>query len=123
MQKIVLLVLIYLLSCSCNTYDLPKCTFNDATQELSWLKEIIDNRNANPTEDMKYCYITQARNKRKTVFVFNDCNPTIFKTPQIYNCEGNIITKADGENVGVNDIKLKNERIIWQPVDFVCKLN
>jgi len=108
---------------SCSKYDLPKCDFKDATQDLLWLKEIIDDRNANPTTDMGYCYIVQAKLKRKTIFILADCNPEIDKITFVLNCEGNNLQDDEGRNIGVSEVDLKDEKIIWQPLDFACDLN
>lgn len=123
MNKMLFLVLCFLLLVSCNKYDIPKCSFNDATQELLWLKEIIDGRNANPTEDMRYCYVVQAKFKRKIVFLFNDCNPAIDKAVFLIDCEGNPVQNSDGENIGAGRDELKDWQIIWQPIDFRCDEN
>ncbi|MDB4293564.1 hypothetical protein N9954_09175, partial [Maribacter sp.] len=90
---------------------------------LPWLKELIDERNANPSESMKYCYIYQAKLKRKTVFVLGDCNPQIDKTTFVLNCEGKNLQDADRRNIGVSEVDLKDQKGIWQPVDFACDAN
>lgn len=122
MRKILLLLtVLYLLSsCSKDDFDLPRCKFNDATQDLPWLKSIIQDREANPTDDMKYCYIEQAKLKRKPVFVLGDCNPLVNKAVYVLDCEGNIVKNEDDEEVYAVDADLKDRRIIWKPTDFVC---
>jgi len=123
MKKVYIILLISVLFSSCNKFDIPKCSFNDATQELPWLKEIIDERNANPTENMKYCYITQGKFKRKTVFIFYDCNPAINKIAFLIDCEGETISDKDGKPIDAANSKIKNQKIIWQPADFACNIN
>ena len=122
-MKRALLISILLLINSCSKYDIPKCDFEDATQDLPWLKVIIDEREVNPTADMKYCYISQAELKQKTVFIFNDCNPAIDKVVFLVDCEGEPVKNKKGENVGTGVNGFKDERIIWKPVDFACDLN
>lgn len=123
MKRVILLIFVFTFLSSCNKYDIPKCDFDDATQDLLWLKDIIDEREANPTEDMIYCYIVQANLKRKAVFIFEDCNPEIDKFSFLLDCEGEPIKNKDGENIRTGEAGLKDERIIWKPDDFGCDLN
>ena len=116
------LFLLAILSCSKDEYNLPKCEFNDATQDLAWLKGIIEDRESNPTEDMKYCWIEQAKLNGKTVFIFEDCNPLINKAILVMDCEGNAIKDKDGKEIYARVVTLRDQRIIWKPVDFACNL-
>jgi len=120
MNKILLILPILCLFYSCNKYDIPKCDFGDPAEDLLWLKAIIDEREANPTEDMVYCYIVQGKLKRKTVFVFMDCNPSIDKATFVVNCEGDTVKDKNGSNLEVSEVNLKDEKVIWQPEDFAC---
>lgn len=120
MNKILLILPIFYLFYSCNKYDIPKCDFEDPTEDLLWLKAIIDKREANPTESMRYCFISQAKLKRRTVFIFGDCNPSINKETFVIDCEGETIKNKDGENIVVSGVDLKGEKGIWQPEDFAC---
>ncbi|MFK7811023.1 MAG: hypothetical protein AB8B59_00925 [Maribacter sp.] len=123
MRKAILFFMITCCLYSCNKYDIPKCDFDDATQDLLWLKDIIDERNANPTEEMFYCYISQGKLKRKTVFIFGDCNPAIDKATFVIDCEGEPIKNKDGENIIWTQGSLKDLRVIWKPDDFGCDLS
>ncbi|MFS4492992.1 hypothetical protein [Maribacter sp. 2308TA10-17] len=123
MKKTLLLLFVFCLINSCSKYDIPKCDFDDATQDLLWLKDIISEREANPTEYMRYCYISQAKLKRKTVFILGDCNPAINKIIFVLDCEGNPLQDKDGRNIGVSEVNLKDQKNIWQPDDFACEMN
>ncbi len=123
MKKILFTVFACSFITSCSKYDIPKCDFGDATQDLQWLKNIIEEREVNPTEDMLYCYISQAKLKTKTVFIFGDCNPFVDKVTFIIDCEGKTIKNKDGNNITVGEVSLKNERMIWKPDDFGCDSN
>lgn len=120
MNRILLILPILCLFYSCNKYDIPKCDFSDPTEDLLWLKDIIDDREANPTEGMRYCFISQAKLRRKTVFIFGDCNPAIDKVVFIIDCEGEPIKDSDGENITSSEVTLKDQRLIWIPEDFAC---
>ncbi|MFS4466460.1 hypothetical protein [Maribacter sp. 2210JD10-5] len=120
MRKLVMLLLLF--AGSCNKYDLPKCEFDDATQDLIWLKDIIEEREANPTDDMMYCYIVQGKLNKRPVFVLGDCNPLVNKVIFVLDCEGNAI-EEDGRKIGANEVDIKNQKIIWQPENFACDLD
>jgi len=125
MKKLLLLLpmIFFFYGCSKDDYDLPKCKFDNAAQDLVWLKAIIDDREASPTEDMKYCYIEQAKLNRKTVFIFMDCNPLVNKAIFVIDCEGNPILKDDGSReLTAPEVTLKKRKIIWRPKDFACNL-
>ena len=72
---------------------------------------------------MRYCYISQATLKRKPVFVLGDCNPAIDKITFVLNCEGNPIQDKDGRNIGISEVDLKDQKMIWRPADFGCDIN
>lgn len=116
-----LLLLVLFLTISCSSDDIsiiPACGVDNPSQELDWLKSEIDRRNANPGEDMKYCYIVQARLNGQDVFIYEDCNPLIDKAVFILDCEGNSI-----ETSGNSFADLENRSVIWKPSDFVCELS
>lgn len=124
MKKAILLVLFTsFLFLSCSDDDdilLPACGVNNAIQNLEWLKAEIDRRNANPTEDMKYCYIVQAKLDGEDVFIYEDCNPLIDKAIPFFNCEGTIINTQDNP-IGLDN--LRDKMIIWKRTDFVCQVS
>jgi len=123
MKRVYIFLLIFGVFNSCSKYDLPKCSFDDATEDLLWLKDIIDEREANPDENMMYCFITQATLKRKTVFVLGDCNPAIDKITFVLNCDGNPLQDGEGRNISVSEVNLENQKAIWLPADFACDSN
>ncbi|MEL6918549.1 MAG: DUF4377 domain-containing protein [Bacteroidota bacterium] len=94
----------------------PICEFENPAEDLDWLRIEIQKREGNPSEDMKYCYITQAEYDANPVFVYMDCNPFINKVIPIFDCLGTQLNKDN--NLFLDD--LENAKIIWQPTDFVC---
>ncbi|WP_299535073.1 hypothetical protein [Ulvibacterium sp.] len=113
-------VLFVLLSCS-NDDDVirPACGVDNPAKELSWLRMEIDEREANVTEDTKYCYITQGEYEGQPIFVYWDCNPLIDKAIPIFNCNGEMINGTSGRPISLDD--LENQIIIWRPALFVCE--
>lgn len=122
-MKIALNVLIALLVIhSCSDDDdmiRPACGVDNPVRELSWLRTEIDNREANITEDTKYCYITQGEYKGQTVFLYRDCNPLVDKGITILDCDGNWIDRTEENRFALRD--LENQIIIWKPAVFVCE--
>ncbi len=95
------------------------CSFDNAVEDLDWLRFEINQRELNPTEDMKYCYIAQAEIQNEPVFLYWDCNPIINKVILVYDCVGSIIGYLGNDNIKFED--LENMKIIWQPDNFVCQ--
>ncbi len=124
MKKIVVLFFfaLFLLVCCSNDDDnvRPACGVLNPVQDLAWLKSEIERRNANPSEDMKYCYIVQATLNAQDVFIYEDCNPLIDKAIFILDCEGNAIDTSDSSNSFAD---LESRKVIWKPRDFVCDLS
>lgn len=124
MRFLYLTILSGLLFCACSYEDglnaltqaVPGCDVLNPTQELSWLKAEIDQRDQNPSPDMKYCYILQGNINGKVVFVYEDCNPLANKLSMVLNCEGTVINTLHG----VNNSDVQNKTIIWRTKDYVC---
>lgn len=116
----ILVALLVLQSCSDDDDMIrPACGVDNPAKELSCLRTEINNREANITEDTKYCYITQGEYKGQTVFVYRDCNPLIDKGIPILDCDGNWIDRTEENRFALSD--LENQIIIWKPAVFVCK--
>lgn len=97
------------------------CGVNDPIRDLNWLAQEVEERETNPTEDTKYCYITQAEYQGETVFVYWDCNPLIDKIIPIFDCDGNQRNGLTGSPIALDD--LEGQRIIWRPPGFACNPN
>ncbi|RKN78435.1 hypothetical protein [Ulvibacterium marinum] len=116
----VLVALLVLQSCSDDDDMIrPACGVDNPAKELSWLRTEIDNREANITEDTKYCYITQGEYEGQTVFVYWDCNPLIDKNIPVFDCDGNMLGGTPENPISLDD--LENQIIIWKPALFVCE--
>ncbi|WP_350285181.1 hypothetical protein [uncultured Croceitalea sp.] len=123
-MKEVSLIIVLLLSFSCSNDDdlavIAACDVDNPIQDLAWLRTEIQNREANPTEDMKYCYITAEIYENQTVFAYLDCNPLIDKAILFLNCEGEFL---DGSSETVANLGERiSQTIIWKPRGFKCNL-
>lgn len=94
------------------------CKFNNPIENLDWLRFEIEQRELNPTEDMKYCYITQGEFNNKPVFLYEDCNPLVNKIIPVYDCLGNLLAVLGRDSITLEDVK--SQKIIWQPNGFLC---
>ena len=119
---IVFSLILILISCSDNDDQTNMvCGVDDPTTELDWLKAEIDERETNPTEDTKYCYISQASYENEAVFIYYDCNPLINKIFLIHDCEGNLLNNTEESQIIFDS--LEDSFIIWKPVNFACEVD
>ncbi|WP_343487706.1 hypothetical protein [Allomuricauda sp. d1] len=115
--------LLSLSSCSDDddsTSETAACGVGNPVEDLGWLQAEIIDREANPTEDTKYCYIEQAELNGQTVFIYEDCNPAINKIVPVFDCEGDFIGRIGNE---VQQNELSDSCVIWLPEDFACLIN
>lgn len=114
-----LLIVICCFGCSRNEDDpFSFCDVTNPTQELTWLKTEIENRNNNPTQDMKYCYIAWAKFKGQDIIFYGDCNPLVNKVIPFYNCKGELLNQTE---LGINISTIDQIKNIWTPSNFVCE--
>jgi len=97
------------------------CSFDNAVEDLDWLRFEIRRRELNPTTDMKYCYIAQGEIQDEPVFIYWDCNPVVNKVVVVYDCIGSSKGYLGEDSIKLED--LKNLKIIWQPDNFACQPN
>lgn len=113
--------ILLILSCS-DTDDSLKaiaaCGFDNALEELPWLKAEIKKREQSDSEEMRFCYIEQIEINGLTLFVLGDCNPAIDKHIPLINCEG-----SSDYVLPNGDSLVTSRQIIWKPKNFVCKFD
>lgn len=112
---------VWFISCSndgFSFFELQTCGEN-ALSELDWLRQEIQKRRQDSSEDAKYCYITKASVNGQTVFLYEDCNPLINKVIPIFDCQGNELGFWGDPNFQPEHIKDKT--IIFSPSDFACR--
>ncbi len=95
---------------SCKKENKNTCNVSNPTEDLGWLKEVIED-----SKDSEYAYVKQATYKRKTVFYWGSCDPLASWALIVKDCNGD---EAEGiENV---DEDLKNEFVLWQHPNSLC---
>jgi hypothetical protein len=117
-EKTIQLFVFAIIVFSCSDTDDSVCGTNNPIEDLSWLRDEIENREANTSDFNKYFYITQATFKFQTVFVFEDFCPFCNTAILVYDCTGNNIGQV---NADIQSKDIKNSRVIYQPNEFVCE--
>jgi hypothetical protein len=114
MKKIALFLLIVISSCQYD--DVPKtaCDVRDPANDLPWLKRMIHEMQSSSIH--QYLRIEQVEYEGEIGFYFNNCCPTCNTIPTFYKCSGEILTNIDAS-------KLISKGIVWQPIDFTCRMN
>lgn len=111
LSLISILALILIFSCDNEESENNFCDVSNPTEELSWLKTMINNFS-------DYEYIMVANYEGETVFYNVNCNPLVNSASTVFNCSGDFIGNT-------NDIRddLSNERLIWKHANSKCDFN
>lgn len=114
-QKSILLILVLILSFSCDKDDpvsTTSCGVKHPTEDLPWLKTMIEAWEANSVY-YKYMYVQQGTYLGQTVFLPGSCCPYCDYFFPVYNCDGEEVTIESGKSV--TDLKT-----IWKSADSQC---
>ncbi|MFC4873506.1 hypothetical protein [Negadavirga shengliensis] len=116
MRCLFLLPAFFLLFTSCHEEIDPNyaCSVEDPLNNLDWLAERI--REMEESTLSSYFYVSMARYRSKTVFVFKNCCPFCATVTPVVDCSGEEI----GHLGSIDPSKLKDEVIIWEGEDFAC---
>lgn len=90
---------ILLLFCSCDKDEQENTCGENPLENISWLKELVDNENN--TDDTSGLEIIQYTYKNNTVFSVNDCINCADAITVVYDCEKNVLCEFGGI-AGVN---------------------
>lgn len=115
-----LILLFLFIACADDDDNAVVCGVVSPLEDLSWLRTEVENRLEEDSEDLIYCYITEATYRGQTVFLYKDCNPTIFKVVPVYDCEGSFLG-ALGTQIEAEEIE--EECVIWRAPGFVCLID
>lgn len=110
-QFIFLLVMVLIvLTISCEKSSPLLCGGTEPVKSLPWLKMEVERINASG-----YCHtISRATYNNQTVYIVATCDPAIDSIPQLYDCDGNVLN-IPGDNY--QDIKFTG------PVELIWKTN
>jgi hypothetical protein len=119
MRYLFILPAIFLLFSSCHEELDPDyaCSVADPLNNLDWLAERVRETEESPLAP--YFYISMARYRSKTVFVFRNCCISCATVTPVVDCSGEVI----GYLGSIDPSKLKDEVIIWGGEDFACVLS
>ncbi len=88
------------------------CNVLNPAEEISWLKEAIDN-----VKEDEYSYYVMADYNGETVFYYVNCNPVVNYASFILNCNGDNL----GHTNNLQD-ELTNMTILWKHEASKCNL-
>jgi hypothetical protein len=95
---LILLVLTGLMTAACEKSSSEFCGGDRPEKTLTWLKEEIDLRSSSP-----YCQsISRSTYRNQTVFIFTFCDPNVNSIPQLYDCDGNLLSLTVEEYQNLN---------------------
>ncbi|MFC4873526.1 hypothetical protein [Negadavirga shengliensis] len=116
MRYLFILPVLFFLFSSCHEEIDPNyaCSVADPLNNLDWLAERV--RETEESSLAPYFYISMARYRSKTVFVFRNCCPFCATVTPVVDCSGEEI----GHLGSIDPSKLKDEVIIWKDEDFAC---
>ena len=125
MKIIFKLLVVCALVFSCNTIDdmieiKAFCSVENPTEDLTWLKNEIEEREQNITEFSKYLYIHQSTHNGATIIIYADCCPNCNSVYPVYNCEGAFIGIIGNREQDIPFDVLSEGQIIWKTNDFEC---
>ncbi|NMH89758.1 hypothetical protein [Flavivirga algicola] len=125
MKKIFLPVLLLLLIISsCKNDDdnsNTTCNVSNPVEDLTWLKEIIEDFKQSTLVDESYVY--KATYEGKTVFIIGNCCATCNSLTLVAYCNGDFVFNLDNKNDkdAYNNFLASYEgHLIWSSPNFVC---
>jgi len=124
MKKHVFILGISFLFLACNNSEefnaRSACGVDNPIENLTWLKNRIEQIEQDDKVDYQYSYIKQAYFEKQDVFIYANCDPLANSVFIVYNCSG--------ENIGfIGDEKfsfdvLKKGRVIWKTAENKCDI-
>jgi hypothetical protein len=113
------IVLMILISCKKDT-TAPTfkntCNVTNPAKDIPWLKNRIDALLISDQATLKYQYVLQAEYRKKTVFIFGNCNPASFAVFPVYSCT-NVLLGNMGQ---IPADSLLNQTTLWKSQGSLC---
>ena len=125
MKNIFKLLILCILVFNCNSNDdlleiKAFCSVDNPTENLAWLKNEIENREQNITEDSKYLYIYQSTHNSEVIIIYADCCPSCNSVYPVYNCKGESLGIIGYREQDIPFDVLSEGQIIWKTTNFEC---
>lgn len=117
LPSLILFIVFALLSCE-KDQSSKNCDANDPTEELTWLKQSIEEIEHDDTEMAKYSYYMSATYQNDIVFYYGNCHPLINYVSYVLDCEG----KEIGYTSDLYN-ELSNHQVLWQHQESECNFN
>lgn len=110
--------LLFMTSCHERMEPNYACSVSDPLENIGWLSEKVQELEESPLSS--YFFISMARYKSKTVFIFDNCCPNCASFVPVINCEGETIGHIGSGEGGIDYSRLKDIVMIWKGEDFAC---
>ena len=107
---------------ACESDEPPMgCGVGRPAEELAWLREDIQQKEASPEEYTKYQHIAQAEYEGSTVFLYLNCDPSANSVVQVFDCGGEQVGILGDREGDVPFSMLVNATTLWRSEDSECQ--
>lgn len=118
MKRYLIIPILFMVGCNSDDVSLKNiCAVENPTEELTWLREAIEELSSNTSELRQYFFVSQGEYQNQTVFIFDNCCPFCNTVVQVMNCEGEVLGNLSDN---IDPFSISNKQIIWKPSDFNC---
>ena len=116
-----LLLAIFFIQVSCGDDDGldSACGTDNPIENLEWLAAEIENIESNEVL-AQYFFITTAKYRGQTVFIFDNCCPFCGTVITVLDCEGELIGIVGPGEDDIDFSLLENDRILWKSENAAC---
>ncbi|CAH8285412.1 hypothetical protein EV196_1019 [Mariniflexile fucanivorans] len=121
MKKITLLLTLVFIIFSCCKKDndvTNTCNVSNPVEDLTWLKEQIQELENTSSYESKETYILQTKHDGNSLFILGNCCAACNSVSTVYNCEGEMIGYIGDDTFNFNLIE--NSTIIWKAENSIC---
>ncbi|MGB3780800.1 MAG: hypothetical protein WA960_20725 [Tunicatimonas sp.] len=125
MKNVSFFLLLFLAISACENCDPdkavgPTCSVENPVEELAWLQDEIQSRGQIRSSYEQYFYISQAKYKGETVFIYDGCCPNCNTIVRVFNCSGEQIGLISPSAEDIDRNLLTEVSVLWQPENFAC---
>jgi hypothetical protein len=112
MRKTAIIILLFSICFACRDEDGAPCNTENPIEELTWLKDNIEEKESQPHPGIGY-YFYQGRYDKKDVFIADICCPACDYVILVYDCEGNTL------NISAD--KVTDKKLVWESDESPCE--